>query len=79
MHFTTKLWFYLEEGNAAFFFSFSIRNVSNHLLCCIHNDDINTSNLISNSPECKMFTCFDIVSDKHSVWSLRSSSVGLWL
>lgn len=75
VHFTTRVWFYLEEGNAAFF-SFSIRNVSNHLLCCIQNNDINTSSLISSSPAYKKFMCFDIVSDKHSVWSLHSSSVG---
>lgn len=68
LHSTTKLWFYLEEGNAAFF-PFSIRNVSNHLLCCIQNNDINMSSLISNSPAYEKFTCFDIVSDRHSVWS----------
>lgn len=71
MLFTTKLWFYLEDENDTFI-SVSIKSVSNHLLCCIQNNDINTSTVISNSPACKKFTYFDPVSDKHSIWNLHS-------
>jgi len=45
----------------------------------MQNNDINASILIRNSLAYKKFTCFDMVSDKRSVWSLHLSSVCLWL
>lgn len=78
VQFTTNPGLIWKKEMLRFFISV-FRNVRNHLLCCIQNNDINTSSLISNSSAYKKFTCFDTVSGKHSVWSLHSSSVGLWL